>query len=158
MIITIEKLTDADVTAVQNITLADEQNKFASTAEAFLKDGSETMQLHIIKCDAAVVGFFKIDIAYASKHEFCPDGGIGLRTFAIDLNHQGKGLGSRAVKALFPYLSANYDAYDAIYLTVNCKNPGAKKCYLKGGFVDTGKQYYGGKIGPQYIMSGKIAA
>ena len=43
------------------LTLPEEQVKFAGTAEGFLSDGSETIHLHVIKFDNQVVGFFKID-------------------------------------------------------------------------------------------------
>ena len=155
--ITIERLEGSHVALVQAIQLADEQVKFAATAAEFLIDGSETTHLHVIKFDNGVVGFFKLDIAYAEHYEFCPEGSIGLRAFVLDKNQQGKGLGTGAVKALFPYLKANYAAYDSIYLTVNCKSPVAFHCYKKGGFEDTNEQYLGGAAGPQFIMSGRIA-
>ncbi|CAM2834384.1 GNAT family N-acetyltransferase [Moritella viscosa] len=94
---------------------------------------------------------------YTLGDEFHVENGVGLRTFAIDFNQQGKGLGTSSVKALFPYLKENDSSYNFVYLTVNCKNPGARVCYLKGGFEDTGKQYLNGAAGPQYIMQGKIA-
>ncbi|SBS60440.1 GNAT family N-acetyltransferase [Vibrio atlanticus] len=147
--ITIERLEESHVALVQAIQLADEQVKFAGTAAEFLLDGSQTTHLHVIKSNKEVVGFFKLDIAYADSYEFCPEGSIGLRAF---------GLGTGTVKALFPYLKANYLAYESIYLTVNCKNPAAFNCYKKGGFEDTNEQYLGGAAGPQFIMRGQIAS
>ncbi|MCJ8326804.1 MAG: GNAT family N-acetyltransferase [Campylobacterales bacterium] len=154
--IKIEKLTEPSVEKVRQILLSDEQIKFAGTAEEFLKSGTDTIDCHIIKLNNEVVGFFKIDLKYTLGDEFNIENGLGLRAFAIDIKHQGKGLGTLAVKALFPYLKENYSAYSSMYLTVNCKNPGALACYLKGGFEDTGKQYIGGAAGPQYIMQVKI--
>ena len=138
--ITIERLEESHVASAQAIELADEQVKFAGTAAEFLLDGSETTHLHVIKSDNEVVGFFKLDIAYPDFYEFCPEGSIGLRAFVLDKNQQGKGLGTGTVKALFPYLKANYSAYESIYLTVNCKNPAAFHCYKKGGFEDTDRK------------------
>ncbi|MEZ9884225.1 N-acetyltransferase family protein [Vibrio splendidus] len=155
--ITIERLEESHVALVQAIQLAHEQVKFAGTAAEFLLDGSETTHFHVIKSDNEVVGFFKLDIAYAEHYEFCPEGSIGLRAFVLDKNQQGKGLGTGTVKALFPYLKANYSAYESIYLTVNYKNPAAFNCYQKGGFEDTNQQYLGGAAGPQSIMRGQIA-
>jgi len=152
----ITKLDSSDIESVKNVHLAEEQIKFAGTAEQFLLDGSKTTHLHVIKLDYCVVGFFKIDIAYSSTYRFCPEGGIGLRAFAIDKNQQGKGIGTKAVEALLPYLKAHYGNYNAIYLTVNCKNPGAKMCYQKGGFESLDDKYLDGAAGPQYIMRKKI--
>ncbi|WP_372882871.1 GNAT family N-acetyltransferase [Psychromonas sp.] len=154
--VSIEKLSDAHIESVLKITLAEEQMKFAGAAEEFLADGNDTTHLHVIKSYDEVVGFFKIDITYAFTHEFCADNGIALRTFVIDVNHQGKGIGTASVKALFSYLKANYSAYNSIYLTVNCLNRAAQACYQKGGFEITGEKYLGGEAGPQHIMRGKI--
>ncbi|MCL9783419.1 GNAT family N-acetyltransferase [Vibrio sp. S4M6] len=153
----IEKLVDSHVEAVKNIRLADEQVKFAGTPEEFLRDGSDVVHLHVIKSNGTVVGFFKLDLAYSSSYSFCPEGSIGLRAFALDINQQGKGIGTEAVKTLFSYLKTNYPIYDSVYLTVNCRNPKAIACYQKGGFEDTQDTYLGGDVGPQSIMRGKIA-
>ena len=150
--ITIEKLNHSHVDEVKTIQLADEQINFAGTAAEFLADVCETTHLHVIKHHKRVIGFFKIDIAYASKYNFCPEGGLGLRAFAIDKAQQGKGFGTKVVRALFAYLKVNYPRYTSIYLTVNCKNPGAVVCYLNGGFQDTAEKYLEGPAGPQHIM------
>ena len=99
--IEIAKLEMSAIEQVKNILLDEEQIKFACTADKFLLDGSDTTHLHTIKLNGDVVGFLKLDIAYSS-FSFCPEGGIGLRSFAIDKNYQGKGLGTQAIKVL-PY-------------------------------------------------------
>lgn len=150
--IEIKRLTESDKHAVAQVQLAPEQIPFAGTAAEFLADESETLHRHIIKIADDVVGFFKIDTAYAEQFDFCPPKVLGLRAFVIGAAYQGKGLGTQAVQALQTYLAQHYTNYNAIYLTVNCRNLGAKKCYLKGGFVDTGEQYLGGAAGAQHIM------
>ena len=150
--ILISKLNSSDVMYVKNIQLAEEQIKFAGIAEDFLNDKSETMHLYVIKLNQLVVGYFKIDIAYSSQYEFCPEDVIGLRSFVIDKKQQGKGIGTKAVEALLLYVKEAYGNYSAIYLTVNCQNPGAKKCYEKAGFENVDSKYLGGAAGPQYIM------
>ncbi|MHA2937230.1 N-acetyltransferase family protein [Vibrio sp. RC27] len=154
--ITVEKLDNSHLEQVRSIRLADEQVKFACTADEFLRDDCKTIHLHVIKSDDAVVGFFKLDIAYSSHYEFCSENSIGLRSFALDKNQQGKGLGAGSVKALFAYLKSFYSDYNSIYLTVNCKNPIAFSCYQKGGFEYTNEKYLGGAAGPQFIMCRKI--
>ena len=153
----IEKVNELNIEAIKLIRLADEQVKFAGTADEFISSANETTHLHVIKNNGSVIGFFKLDVAYSSNYEFCPSDGLGLRAFAIDTSQQGKGLGTKAVKALIPYLKAHYSMFNWVYLTVNCKNPGAKVCYEKGGFENGFEQYLGGLAGPQYIMRAKIA-
>lgn len=150
--IKLEKLDAPDVTEVRSVTVRDDQLKFVGTAQEFLADSGAATHLHVIKHNDQVVGCFKIDIAYAESYDFCTVGSIGLRTFLIDANQQGRGFGTLAVKALFPYLKENYANYPRIYLTVNAKNPAAHTCYQKAGFHETGEQYLGGAAGPQHIM------
>jgi ribosomal protein S18 acetylase RimI-like enzyme len=150
--IEIAKLTNSDIESVKQINLPETQALFAASSKDFLLDCSETMHLHIIKFNNEIVGFFKLDIAYALTYPFCPSDGIGLRTFVIDKDQQGQGIGTNAVKALFFYLKMHYSDYHSIYLTVNCKNIGAYHCYQKGGFECLKEKYLGGMLGPQYVM------
>lgn len=155
--ILIERLDDSHIELIKKINVAEEQEKFACTAEEFLSDFADTTHRNVIKNNNLVVGFFKLDTAYSLNYDFCSQNGLGLRTFVIGINYQGQGIGTSAVKALFPYLKENYPGFDSIYLTVNCKNPSAQSCYRNGGFEDTGEKYLGGAAGPQHIMCGKIA-
>ncbi|MDN3611149.1 GNAT family N-acetyltransferase [Vibrio ostreicida] len=155
--ITIEKLNESHLEAVKRVTLSDPQIAFAGTAEDFIAQRSDTTHLHVISHQKMVVGFFKLDLAYASKYEFCPEQALGLRAFAIDQKQQGKGLGTLSVQALLRYLAKHYSAYKHIFLSVNVKNPTARACYLKGGFEDTGELYLKGPVGPQHIMRAPIS-
>ncbi|EIJ6618221.1 GNAT family N-acetyltransferase [Vibrio parahaemolyticus] len=155
--LTIERLNESHIDAIRAVSVEDEQLRFAGTAEEFLQDGSDTAHLHVIKHHHSIVGFFKLDIAYSESYPFCPPDGIGLRFFVIDKAQQGKGLGTKAVKALFGYLKLSYPSFSSIYLTVNYQNPAAKACYLKGGFEESTEPYLGGPAGPQSIMWRKIA-
>jgi len=150
--IKIERLEDHHIEKVKTVKISEEQIKFAGTPTAFLKDGSETVHLHVVVNNGDVVGFFKIDTGYAENYSFCEPDSLGLRAFVIDSRQQGKGLGTKAMLALNPYLQSNYSDYTSIYLTVNCKNPAAVRVYEKAGFVDTQALYLGGSAGPQYIM------
>ncbi|MBL1269712.1 MAG: GNAT family N-acetyltransferase [Halomonas sp.] len=150
--IKLEKLNASDIPVLRSITVHDDQVKFVGTAKDFLADKNKSTHLHVIKHNDQLIGCFKIDIAYADDYDFCTEGSIGLRTFLIDARQQGRGLGTSAVKALFPYLKENYANYPRLYLTVNCKNPAAYTCYQKAGFHETGEQYLGGAAGPQHIM------
>jgi len=35
---------------------------------------------------------------------------------------------------------------------VNTSNPRAIRTYLRSGFIDTGRLYYGGRLGPQHVL------
>lgn len=154
--IEIEPLNSSHVPFVREIQLSDESVRFASTADDFLLDESDATQLYVVTLQGLIIGFFKLDTAYASRYRFCVQNSIGLRTLAVDQRLQGKGLGTKTVEALNTYLARYYQSYDFVYLTVNCKNPVAIACYQKGGFEDTGELYLGGEAGPQHVMRRKI--
>ena len=108
----IEKVNESNIEEVKNVHLADEQVKFAGTSEEFISSASETIHLHAIKNNGAVVGFFKLDVAYSSDYEFCPKDGLGLRAFAIDINCQGQGLGTEAVKQMMKEYGLSGSGYE----------------------------------------------
>ena len=154
--IQIEKLSDSHIESLLQIRLTEDQAKYSSTPKAFLAEHSNLLDMHVIKSDGLVAGFFKLDTAYSEHYDFCPSDALGLRSFAVGSNFQGRGIGTGAVRTLLPYLQANYYRFNWIYLTVNLLNPAARVCYLKGGFEDSGAQYLGGSRGPQHIMRAKI--
>ncbi|MDQ2094819.1 GNAT family N-acetyltransferase [Rhodalgimonas zhirmunskyi] len=99
-----------------------------------------------------IVGFFRIDRAYADHMEFCPAGDIGLRAFSIGSKFQGRGFATSACRQIKAALAPRYPNAHALWLTVNCANPVAIAAYRSGGFDDTGALYHGGRAGPQHIL------
>ncbi|QPB85579.1 GNAT family N-acetyltransferase [Pseudoalteromonas rubra] len=154
--ITIKKLRPADIEAVKSIELASEQVCFAGTAQEFLEEICETTHLHVIYHQDTLVGYFKLDLAYAEKFAYCPTGALGIRAFVIGQQYQGKGLGSAAMVAVLGYLAEHYAQFRWLYLGVNCQNPGAYACYKKAGLTECEDKYLGGPAGPQYIMYSEI--
>ncbi|MTH63400.1 GNAT family N-acetyltransferase [Paracoccus shanxieyensis] len=136
---------------VDHIAVAPEQEPFCgSIAHHFALDEPEC-DFHIILRDARVVGFFKVDRAFAERYDFVAPDEIGLRGVMIDRAEQGRGTGKAAMRALGPYLATRYGAQTCV-LTVNVVNPGARAAYLAGGFRDDGALYHGGQLGPQHIL------
>lgn len=154
--IKVRLLEESDIASVLKIKLKEEQVKFSATAEDFLASGNKTQHLHVIEYQSKIIGFFRLDIACPSSYKFCPDNALVLRKLAIDINHQGRGLGTQAAKTVLPYVSGKYPWITSLYLTVNTKNVNAKACYLKADYKDTGEQYLGGEFGPQDIMFAKV--
>ncbi|WP_422767993.1 GNAT family N-acetyltransferase [Photobacterium leiognathi subsp. mandapamensis] len=150
--IEIKPFTNRDENAVKRIILLKSQVRFASSAEDFIASATETMHLYVIYYHGEIIGFFKLDIAYSEQMKFCPINTLGLRTFVISQHYQGKGIGTAVIKRILHYTAVHYARYDAIYLTVNCKNPVAKYCYEKSGFQLTGDLFLEGDFGPQEVM------
>ncbi|MZG57530.1 GNAT family N-acetyltransferase, partial [Photobacterium lucens] len=150
--IEIKPFTNRDENAVKRIVVPKSQVRFASTAEDFIASATETMHLYVIYYHGESIGYFKLDIAYSEQMKFCPINTLGLRTVVISQPYQGKGIGTAVIKRILHYTAVHYARYDAIYLTVNCKNPAAKRCYEKSGFQLTGALFLEGDFGPQEVM------
>lgn len=137
---------------IAGITLPPEQHAFSAPPTVALAEATGRRDGHLILYEGTVVGFFGIDPDYPDAHDFAEPGTIGLRMFSIDHAHQGRGIATGACQQLASYLGQLYPQAPAVYLTVNHRNPRAKKAYLNGGFTDTGEDYLLGGAGPQFIM------
>ena len=137
---------------VERLKVESEQLKFVGTIEEILSGLEPECEAHVILNDNEVVGFFLLDLGFAKRYGFAESDCVGLRAFFIDHRHQGKRYGTKAIEQLRHHVKKYYPKTSSIYLTVNCKNPVARSCYLKAGFEDTAELYLGGAAGPQHIM------
>ena len=149
--VTIEPIEAADIGRLSHFTLPPEQAGFADLPAKVMAD-TPARDGHVILADGEPAGFFAIDRDYGEAHDFAPAGCIGVRMFSVDHAQQGRGIASNACRAMKAYFRAQYPDAASCWLTVNCRNPGAKAAYLKGGFTDTGDLYLDGGFGPQHIM------
>lgn len=135
-----------------SFSVNEDQKKFVGTISDALDATTDRVHLHLILDENLVVGVFLIDLSYPEKYDFAPLDSLGLRAYMIDSRYQGIGVGTLAIKLLPAYLKDIYAHHNYIFLSVNCKNPIARRCYLSGGFLDTEQLYLGGAAGPQNIM------
>ncbi len=148
--VTIERLPDTEVGRLRHFTLPPDQAPFADLPSKVV--GTPGREGHVVLADGHPVGFFAIQPDYGTAYDFAPDDAIGLRMFSVDHAAQGKGYATAACLLLRGYLGTVYPGRSACYLTVNVKNPAARRVYEKGGFEDTGALYHGGGYGPQHVM------
>lgn len=151
-VLTLHAMQPQHLPQVAELSVADDQIKFVGTIDEILLNMDDKVHPHVMLCGEQVVGFFLIDTTYSQRYEFAGHHHLGLRAFFVTQQAQGKGFGKQAIMLLRTHLRQGYADYRRIYLTVNCKNPAARHCYLLGGFVDTDKRYLGGAAGPQHIM------
>ena len=153
-----EKLTENHYDALRKMELPSHQTRFSGHVADFLQHGDKGVDRHVILKNCLPVGFFKVDLTYAASHMFCPVGALGLRALAIDKRLQGQGVGTQVMKKLLPHLSRNYSHYHSVYLTVDCCNESAIRCYQKSGFEMTGLHYVTGGRDPQHVMVAALCA
>lgn len=157
MALTLRRLPRDQYELATALSVAPEQLEFTGTVADALAGVGNARHPHGIWLDQSLVGFFIVDTRFDLEFDFCEAGSLGIRTFLIDNRRQGQGLGKVAVKALRPYLAEAYPASAAVWLTVNCRNQAAYRCYEQGGFADTGDLYLGGAAGPQHVMRQQLS-
>lgn len=150
--LTLRPVARREFDLVSHIQVAPDQVRFSGTVAQAFEENEEGVDFHAILNGSGATGFFKIDRLYHETYSFAAPEDLGLRAFMINRGEQGKGLATAAVAALKTYLPAHYPGHSAVMLTVNLQNPGAIRCYLKGGFQDTGDIHPHGLAGPQHIL------
>lgn len=132
-----------------------EQYAFVSPVDASLADAEQSpgsTPMAILHGDDPV-GFYRIEhhaSVVADRAFDVP--ALGLRSFFIGSQWQGRGFGAAALVALFADLAVRHPQARLLVLTVNCRNPAALALYRRAGFVDSGQLYHGGRSGPQHLM------
>lgn len=152
--ISVVPVTPALAPAVRALRVAPDQYPYVGDVSFNLIDAERDPQSDAmaILADGAVVGFYRLD--YAPTIVTCKPlaAGIGLRAFFIDRDHQGKGLGTRAIAAACRDIQQRHPERRVLALNVNCRNIAAIRAYRNAGFVDSGELYFGGSAGPQHLM------
>ena len=64
--------------------------------------------------------------------------GVGFAAFFIDRNHQGRGLGHKAIEHLIPWVKEHYPQAREIETAVHSGNAPARRLYESVGFGYTG--------------------
>ena len=106
-----------------------------------------------ILADGQVIGFYRLDRApRAVTGRQLAQPHLGLRAFLIDHRRQGRGLGTRAVRACCADAGQRHPQHRLLALTVNCSNHAAIATYRRAGFEDSGELFHGGAAGPQHLL------
>ena len=99
-------------------------------AKAYVRAGDLDWEPLVVTSSDSVVGV--VALAHAHAH-------TELLHLAIDVSHQGQGLGSEAVGLLVAHVADTRPSSQAIRLTVHPENVRAQRLYRSHGFVPTGK-------------------
>ncbi|MEX0304179.1 MAG: GNAT family N-acetyltransferase [Leisingera sp.] len=157
MQITLRPVARSEFDLVSRVQVEPDQVRFSGTVAQAFEDDEDGVDFHAILARGEVIGFFKIDRLYHETYSFARADELGLRAFMIDRCQQGRGYATAAVAALATYLPGQYPDRSALLLTVNFQNPAAIRCYLKGGFEDSGGIHPHGIAGPQHILRMKLS-
>jgi GNAT superfamily N-acetyltransferase len=101
--------------------------------------------------DRTPAGFFVLDVGPTMPAVFA-EGVVGVRGLFVDAAAQGRGHGTAMVRAIPGFVRERFPGARLVALTVNAKNERALRMYLRAGFVDTGRLYTAGPLGPQHVL------
>ncbi|WP_028023378.1 GNAT family N-acetyltransferase [Enterovibrio calviensis] len=127
-VITIERYTPEDETALLEISLSEEQEKYTASPRAFLFEEQGSADRFVVGYEGNIIGYFKIYRHFSNQLQPCETNAIGLRKFAIDQRQQGKGLGTATVKELATVLPIPKQPEDARF-----QRP--SECSIRGKFL-----------------------
>jgi hypothetical protein len=150
--VTIAPLAEEDIAAVQALTVKPFQKIFSGPS-VDLRAGTEAgFSVHVIKKQGTVVGMFGVDTRFHFGLAFALADTPGIRSFIIDQNKQGQGLGTEACRMMPFYLRSIVPMARGVYMLVHANNEGAFKSCFRGGWTDTGEKYTLGHTGPHHIL------
>ena len=106
-----------------------------------------------VLADDRVVGFYRLDFAPNTiAGRYLGEPTLGLRGMVIDIDVQGRGYGTLALRACCEDAPRRHPDRRLLVLAVHCSNHEAIATYLRTGFRDTGERLPGGPAGPQQLM------
>ncbi len=154
MTVTLSEVTPALRAHVMALAPLPEQEPFSGAARDTLPAAELTPgRVGVVAlADGVPFGFLMLDVGPEVRVYAPGDGIVGVRGVYVDAASQGRGLGTEMLLALPPFARERYPDATHLALTVNTSNPRAIRVYLRSGFTDTGRLYYGGRLGPQHVL------
>lgn len=152
------RIPESDWPQIRNqlseVKLTPEQAEFGGSPSEFVDLQEEDgRQVFLIYADDQLVGTGSL-LTGPVTELLWPMGtrAVQLRGFVVDLRMQGKGIGTEASRQVIALAQEVDPDAQHLILSVNQRNPGARRTYEKVGFQHWPEPYLGGPIGPQDIL------
>ncbi len=139
---------------LSEVNLTGEQSKFGGSPSEFVDmQKEEGRHVFLIYADNQLVGTGSL-LTGPVTESLWPKGtlAVQLRGFVVDARLQGKGIGTEATRQVITLARGVDHEAEHLILSVNQRNPAARRAYEKAGFRIWPEPYLGGPIGPQDIM------
>ncbi|WEG11294.1 GNAT family N-acetyltransferase [Pullulanibacillus sp. KACC 23026] len=133
--------------------LSEEHSQYTSLPVNALKLCEEDPSRYpiVILYNGAVAGFFVLH-GWEGVQAYCDhQSAILIRGYSVKPSYQGKGIATKSLKLLTPFIKQHFPDKNEIILAVNHNNVIAQHVYKKSGFIDKGKRVLGRK-GELYIF------
>lgn len=151
----VERASTAQAGAARRLVLTATQALYAgdiafNVDNAMSASDSDAM---VVVLARTVIGFYRLDYPRPACAQQAVDRyTVTLRTFALDLAWQGRGLGAQTLHACFADLARRRPDRRLLMLNVHVANTVAAHVYRRTGFVDSGELLPGGPAGPQRLL------
>ncbi|MBT2642476.1 GNAT family N-acetyltransferase [Bacillus sp. ISL-41] len=125
---------------LSNYSLSEEQQRYTALPVDALQKCESEPDRHpiVILYGSQPAGFFVLH-GWEGVKDFSENKeAILLRAYSINAEYQGKGIGSKSIKLLSPFVKKHFPKVNEVILAVNHANVVAQNVYKKGGFVDKG--------------------
>ena len=135
--VTLREVDDDNVQAVIDLSVADDQVDFVAPNVKSLAQAFATTKVWVraVYLDDDPVGFVMLSDDHEQPRYY-------LWRFMIDADHQGQGIGRRAMELLHDYVRTRPQG-DRVYLTYVPADGGPGPFYRSLGYVDTGREHGG---------------
>ena len=145
--------------AVRALKVPHHQIEFAGTVEAAVAQceaaATEDLIGLAILAEQVVVGFLVLKRGTKAP-VWAPEGAAVVSAMRIDVEHQGRGFGTAALKQLPAWVASQWAHARSIVLSVDEENTAGIRSYRSAGWVDNGVRVQG-RIGWVRHMSLQIA-
>jgi ribosomal protein S18 acetylase RimI-like enzyme len=139
-------MSAADQDRVRRLTIAPRQVEYAgSTANAVAAcdDGDPKQVVGLaLRVDGAIVGFVVVKRRDAAP-DWATPGTAVLSALRVDVQHQGRGIGSAALPAIAAWVRGHWKSATSLALTVDEENVAAIRAYAKAGWCEIGERVEG---------------
>jgi RimJ/RimL family protein N-acetyltransferase len=142
---------------IKNFNISQSDRRFTKTPVENIQlaqNNAERFPTLVFNDDQQCIAFFTLHIGEGIKPYTNNPKAIFFRSFSVDNNFRGEGVGRAVIGHLPTYIADTYPTIDEIYLTVNTDNEVALQLYKKCDYCYVGDADLEGK--PVHILKYSI--
>ncbi|MDT3960038.1 GNAT family N-acetyltransferase [Staphylococcus kloosii] len=142
---------------IKNFNISQSDRRFTKTPAENIQlaqNNAERFPTLVFNDNQQCIAFFTLHIGEGIKPYTDNPNAIFFRSFSVDNNFRGEGVGRAVIEHLPTYIGDIYPTIDEIYLTVNTDNEVALQLYKKCDYCYVGDAYLEGK--PVHILKYSI--
>lgn len=127
--------------AIKNFNILQSDRRFTKTPAENIKLAQKNVERFptlVFNDNQQLIAFFTLHIGEGVKPYTDNPNAIFFRSFSVDSNFRGEGVGRAVIENLSTYIANNFPTIEEIYLTVNTDNEVALQLYKKCDYCYVG--------------------